>query len=225
MALPSRAPVPRDSSVRLTQRDSRSILSCGVSLGDQSGETARSMKPPTDDVVVTPLPADSVADSVTRADAGADVNGGPSDLALDAPTTASHVKSPPREVRTATTPLWHWLSLNHGDQRWLLALGVLFFSVTGVQWIRMTQQPDPLPWQRSESFDRLFRVDVNNATWIEWSQLEGIGPGYAHRIVADRQVNGPFSSIDDVTRVPGIGKATLDRVRPWLTISQGHFSH
>jgi competence protein ComEA len=51
-------------------------------------------------------------------------------------------------------------------------------------------------------------------------QLEGIGISMAHRIVADRTLNGPFHSIDDLTRVPGIGEATLDQIRPWLTI--GH---
>ncbi len=51
-------------------------------------------------------------------------------------------------------------------------------------------------------------------------QLEGIGPAMAQRIIADREMNGPFSSIDDVGRVPGIGVVTLDRIRPWLSI--GH---
>ena len=51
-------------------------------------------------------------------------------------------------------------------------------------------------------------------------QLKGIGQTLAHRIVADREVNGPFRSVDELLRVEGIGPATLDEIRPWLTI--GH---
>ncbi|MEZ6058905.1 MAG: helix-hairpin-helix domain-containing protein [Planctomycetaceae bacterium] len=122
--------------------------------------------------------------------------------------------SPASEHSPAAHPVF-----NRRDQRVLFILGIVFFVIIGARWVMMTRRPEPLPWQRGEAFDRLFRVDVNSATWIEWNQLEGIGPGYAHRIVADRQVNGPFASIDDVTRVPGIGASTLDRIRPWLTIS------
>ena len=89
------------------------------------------------------------------------------------------------------------------------------------QWCWLSlQQPDPLPWTNGESFTRLFRVEINSATWIEWMQLDGIGETMAHRIVADREANGPFQSIEELQRVRGIGPATLDRIRPWLTM--GH---
>lgn len=89
------------------------------------------------------------------------------------------------------------------------------------QWCWLSlQQPEPLPWTNGEFFSQLFRVEINSATWVEWMQLDGIGETMAHRIVADREANGPFRSIDEVQRVRGIGPATLDRIRPWLTM--GH---
>lgn len=88
-------------------------------------------------------------------------------------------------------------------------------------WI-VTRTPDPLLLERGASFQRQFRVDINQATWIEWSQLEGIGPSLAHRIVADREAHGLFQSVNDLERVPGIGPAKLDAMRQWLTI--GHES-
>ena len=63
-----------------------------------------------------------------------------------------------------------------------------------------------------------FRIDVNSATWVEWGQLDGIGDTMARRIVADREENGPFRSIDELRRVKGIGPKTLERLRPWLSI-------
>lgn len=89
-----------------------------------------------------------------------------------------------------------------------------------VEWIvAATRRPDPLLLQRGSEFQGHFRVDVNNSIWVDWMQLEGIGPSLAQRIVADRDINGRFNSIDDVGRVPGIGPASLARMRPWLTIS------
>jgi competence protein ComEA len=87
------------------------------------------------------------------------------------------------------------------------------------QWLWLSaQRPEPLPWQHGSSFTNFFQVDVNNATWVEWIQLKGIGETMAHRIVAERDINGPFDSVDDLLRVNGIGPSTLEKIRPWLTI-------
>ncbi|MGQ4553696.1 helix-hairpin-helix domain-containing protein [Dermabacteraceae bacterium CCM 9519] len=49
-------------------------------------------------------------------------------------------------------------------------------------------------------------VDLNSAGEQQLTALPGIGPALAKRIVADREKNGPFRSIADLTRVKGIGK-------------------
>jgi competence ComEA-like helix-hairpin-helix protein len=103
--------------------------------------------------------------------------------------------------------------------RFLFLLGWLFFGVMSTQYLIMVfDRPDPLPWQRGPAF-QLYRVDVNTGTWVEWMQLDGVGQTMAHRIVANRDEFGPFPTIDDLIRVDGIGPVTLDRLRPWLTIS------
>lgn len=105
-----------------------------------------------------------------------------------------------------------------GDHRFMLSCGAVFLVILTAQYVALVlDEPVPLPWQHGEAF-QLFQVEVNSGTWIEWSQLDGIGPSLAHRIVADREAHGPFSSIDDLQRVEGIGPATLDRIRSWLTI-------
>jgi competence protein ComEA len=60
-------------------------------------------------------------------------------------------------------------------------------------------------------------VDVNRATVEELASLEGIGPALAARIAAAR----PFASVEDVARVPGIGRRRLARLRPRLTLDRG----
>ena len=115
----------------------------------------------------------------------------------------------------------HTLGITAENRRFLQILLTVFLMVFSVQWIvAVRTRPEPLVIHRGANYQRLFTVDVNSATWIDWMQLEGIGPGLAHRIEADRKLNGPFDSIDDLTRVNGIGATTLDRIRPWLVISE-----
>ena len=52
-------------------------------------------------------------------------------------------------------------------------------------------------------------VNINSATVKELEALPGIGSVLAREIVSDRNANGPFSSIEDLTRVQGIGSKRL----------------
>ncbi len=61
-------------------------------------------------------------------------------------------------------------------------------------------------------------VDVNRATPEELRTLPGIGPSIAGRIVESREREGPYTSVDDLLRVKGIGPRTLDRLRGLVTV-------
>jgi competence ComEA-like helix-hairpin-helix protein len=63
------------------------------------------------------------------------------------------------------------------------------------------------------------RVDVNTADFGTLRQLPGIGPHLAARIVEHRIRQGPFGSVDDLRAVPGIGPATLERLRPVIALA------
>lgn len=66
-----------------------------------------------------------------------------------------------------------------------------------------------------------FQVDVNQAAWPELALLPGIGPELARRIVTDRETRGPFRSVDELSRVRGIGPKTIERMRPYLAPLDG----
>lgn len=61
-------------------------------------------------------------------------------------------------------------------------------------------------------------VNVNSASVTELEELPGIGPAIAQRIVEHRDAHGPFSSIEDLTEVSGIGDATVEKLRPEATV-------
>jgi len=64
------------------------------------------------------------------------------------------------------------------------------------------------------------RIDINRAAWWELQALQGIGGKRASDIVAYREQHGPFKSVADLVEVSGIGKKTLERLRPHLIASQ-----
>lgn len=57
------------------------------------------------------------------------------------------------------------------------------------------------------------KVDLNTATAEQLDALPGIGPATATKIVSDRTANGPFRTVDDLMRVPGIGPAKFDALK------------
>jgi competence protein ComEA len=65
------------------------------------------------------------------------------------------------------------------------------------------------------------RVNVNTATEAELLTLSGIGPARARAIIAHREQHGPFTSIDALTQVSGIGPGILSRIRDQVTVGDG----
>ncbi|MBX3143470.1 MAG: ComEA family DNA-binding protein [Trueperaceae bacterium] len=58
------------------------------------------------------------------------------------------------------------------------------------------------------------RVSVNSGSLADLDGLPGIGPVMARRIVAHR----PYSRVEDLLKVPGIGQKTLERLRALVTL-------
>lgn len=61
-------------------------------------------------------------------------------------------------------------------------------------------------------------VLVNRASAKEFEALDGIGPVLATRIVSYRKANGPFATIEDLLKVPGIGTGTLSKFKSKLRV-------
>jgi len=59
-------------------------------------------------------------------------------------------------------------------------------------------------------------VDLNNASAARLETLPGVGPETAKLIIKGR----PYATIDDLQKVKGIGPATLDKLRPRVTVGE-----
>ena len=64
-------------------------------------------------------------------------------------------------------------------------------------------------------------VNVNNASAeLIAENLEGVGITKARAIVAYRNANGPFATLEDLTQVTGIGPRTIEANRHNIVVTE-----
>ena len=61
-------------------------------------------------------------------------------------------------------------------------------------------------------------LNINTATAEELETLPKIGPQMAQRIVDYREAHGKFAAVDALQNVKGIGKKTLEKLRPFIDV-------
>ena len=61
-------------------------------------------------------------------------------------------------------------------------------------------------------------VNLNTATKAELEAVKGVGPKKAEAIIAYREKNGLFKTVDDLKNVNGFGDKTVAKMRSELTV-------
>ena len=117
---------------------------------------------------------------------------------------------------TQSSFLW----LTNRDQWLVVIVSVVVVILLAVKWqkLRYIDRSEIIVQRGSEDIG--YQIDLNSATWVELTQLRDVGPVTAKRIVDSREEAGPFSSIDDLQRVNGIGPKTVEKNRRWLQVAQ-----
>jgi competence protein ComEA len=107
------------------------------------------------------------------------------------------------------------------DRKVLGVLVFLFLILLIGRWIYLSGTGmEPIEIDRESGIQIQYQLEINQASWIEWVQLEGVGETLARKIVDYREKNGPFQEIEDLTKINGIGKKTLDKFRPWIRLDK-----
>jgi competence ComEA-like helix-hairpin-helix protein len=63
-----------------------------------------------------------------------------------------------------------------------------------------------------------FPININTANENTLQALTGIGPSFAVRIIEYRMETGGFNDIEELRNITGIGPATMEKIRPYVTI-------
>jgi competence protein ComEA len=61
-------------------------------------------------------------------------------------------------------------------------------------------------------------IDINHASQSELEKIPGIGPAKAKNILEYIETNGPFSSVEQLDEVNGIGNKSLEQMSPFIII-------
>jgi competence protein ComEA len=61
-------------------------------------------------------------------------------------------------------------------------------------------------------------ININIATQAELESLPHIGPSLAGEIITYRQEHGPFSTIEEIMNVPGIGQGIFEEIKNWIVV-------
>ena len=62
-------------------------------------------------------------------------------------------------------------------------------------------------------------VNINTATKEELTSIKGVGEKRAQDIIDYRTKNGPFKTVDDLEKIPGVGPGLMKRIRSQVSTS------
>jgi competence protein ComEA len=96
--------------------------------------------------------------------------------------------------------------------RRLFVLAVLVATLAGYPHAQTT------PGKTAPGAKPTVMVNLNSATATDLQQLPGIGVTVATRIIEYRQKNGPFTKIEQLMNVQGIGEKSFLKLRPQITV-------
>jgi len=65
-------------------------------------------------------------------------------------------------------------------------------------------------------------VNINTATQSELEAVKGVGPAKAKAIIQYREANGNFKHVDELDKVKGFGKASIDKLKEALAVNPEH---
>lgn len=81
-----------------------------------------------------------------------------------------------------------------------------------------TIRTSPLPGNSPGAMAGGGLVNINTADQTLLDTLPGIGPALAQRIIEYRQINGPYSQIEDIKNVSGIGDKSFEKLKDKITV-------
>ncbi|MBE7051188.1 MAG: ComEA family DNA-binding protein [Ruminococcaceae bacterium] len=62
------------------------------------------------------------------------------------------------------------------------------------------------------------KCNINTASISELEALDGIGETIAQRIINYREINGKFTTLEDLKKVKGIGQKKFELIRDFITV-------
>ncbi|MSR77734.1 MAG: helix-hairpin-helix domain-containing protein [Candidatus Omnitrophica bacterium] len=75
-----------------------------------------------------------------------------------------------------------------------------------------------IPASGQQELAQVKLISINKADSIELQTVRGIGPVIAGKILQYRKEHGSFEHVEDLAKVPGLGKAKFEKIKTQISI-------
>lgn len=80
------------------------------------------------------------------------------------------------------------------------------------------EEMDQIIFNKGDDSNENEKIDINHATQSELEKIPGVGPTKAKNILDYIEKNGPFTKVEELDAVNGIGKKSLEQMTPFIII-------
>ncbi len=123
------------------------------------------------------------------------------------------------ELTNSAPPDWVTAELSPKQGDWLQAGDETSALASSVEDESFTpRKPTHSSKTKKKAPKRIPIININQASLALWSELPGIGPKTAVRILQYKKANGNFQTLKDLMNVKGIGPKKFEKIRPYLKL-------
>ena len=109
------------------------------------------------------------------------------------------------------------LKETNAETNWIMrALEKVSFNKFDPRVFQNSHEIQLLSGEEKEKTLEFLKIDINQASLEELISLPRVGPAIAQRIVDTRSLSGPFSKLEDLGRVKGLGPKSLEILKEWI---------
>ena len=113
---------------------------------------------------------------------------------------------------------WFWSQNGvHGGYQ-VIVMGRAEDSEPAEQSAESVESAESGEQERPDSLQPGEKINLNTADSYDLQRLPGIGEKRAEDIIAYREANGPFRTVDELDKVSGIGSGILDGLREYAAV-------
>lgn len=98
-----------------------------------------------------------------------------------------------------------------------LVIGIFIGRNLRTEYVKLPQN-DKIKAISATEVPKDYRLDVNTATKLQLMELPGVGEMIADRIISYRTENGPYTSVDDLLNVEGVGEKKLRQLETLIKV-------
>lgn len=91
-------------------------------------------------------------------------------------------------------------------------------STSSFQFITVSKTENTEQSKVASSIIATGKININTASLEELDTLPGIGPKKAQDIIKYRDTVSPFVTIEDITKVSGIGEKTFEKLKDYIVV-------